>query len=251
MAFPSWKTFLQSSLKENIEKSGLSATYASIATVRSNNTPAVRTVVMRGFVGEHHSESVGWNSDLLVVITDKRSDKIKEMQQNPNTEINWYELSHNVVILHTLMLLYTTRFMNGTMEQFRIRGTIDIIGKDYDESKLEHLDSHIKQTESPSDNDQKSLGLQMFLKQSATNKFSWQGERLRHFYQFGSKMRKEMTESKEKDLDIDQIDEKTGWFKSTHAQDLLEEAFDNFVLLVIHVTSVRHWSPSTGTKSML
>lgn len=231
MAFPSWKTFLQSSLKENIEKSGLSATYASIATVRSNNTPAVRTVVMRGFVGEHHSESVGWNSDLLVVITDKRSDKIKEMQQNPNTEINW--------------------FMNGTMEQFRIRGTIDIIGKDYDESKLEHLDSHIKQTESPSDNDQKSLGLQMFLKQSATNKFSWQGERLRHFYQFGSKMRKEMTESKEKDLDIDQIDEKTGWFKSTHAQDLLEEAFDNFVLLVIHVTSVRHWSPSTGTKSML
>lgn len=231
MAFPSWKTFLQSSLKENIEKSGLSATYASIATVRSNNTPAVRTVVMRGFVGEHHSESVGWNSDLLVVITDKRSDKIKEIQQNPNTEINW--------------------FMNGTMEQFRIRGTIDIIGKDYDESKLEHLDSHIKQTESPSDNDQKSLGLQMFLKQSATNKFSWQGERLRQFYQFGSKMRKEMTESKEKDLDIDQIDEKTGWFKSTHAQDLLEEAFDNFVLLVIHVTSVRHWSPSTGTKSML
>lgn len=231
MAFPSWKTFLQSSLKENIEKSGLSATYASIATVRSNNTPAVRTVVMRGFVGEHHSESVGWNSDLLVVITDKRSDKINEIQQNPNTEINW--------------------FMNGTMEQFRIRGTIDIIGKDYDESKLEHLDSHIKQTESPSDNDQKSLGLQMFLKQSATNKFSWQGERLRQFYQFGSKMRKEMTESKEKDLDIDQIDEKTGWFKSTHAQDLLEEAFDNFVLLVIHVTSVRHWSPSTGTKSML
>lgn len=89
MAAPSWKTFLQSSLKENVEKSGLSATYASIATVRSNKTPAVRTVVMRGFVGEHHSENVGWSSDLLVITTDKRSDKIKEIQKNPNTEINW------------------------------------------------------------------------------------------------------------------------------------------------------------------
>lgn len=142
--------------------------------------------------------------------------------------------------------------MNGTMEQFRICGTIDIIGKDYDKCELEHLNSHIKQTEPPLDNDQKSLGLQMFLKQSSTNnKFNWQGERLRHFYQFGSKMRKEMTASKDKDLDINEIDERTGWFKSNNAQELLEEAFDNFVLLVVQVTSVRHWSPSTGTKSML
>lgn len=88
-SIPAWKSFLQVSLKENIEKIGSSATYASIATVRQDNTPAVRTVVMRGFVGEHHSEQVGWQSDLLVIITDKRSDKIKEIQNNPNTEINW------------------------------------------------------------------------------------------------------------------------------------------------------------------
>lgn len=89
MSIPSWKSLLQSSLKENISKCGLSTTYASIATVKNNNLPAVRTVVMRGFAGEHHSENVGWNSDLLVVITDKRSDKIKEIRENPNTEINW------------------------------------------------------------------------------------------------------------------------------------------------------------------
>jgi hypothetical protein len=90
MTTPAWKLHLSNSLKENIANSGLSATYASIATVRQDNTPAVRTVVMRGFVGEHHSENIGWHSDLLIVITDKRSDKIKEIQSNPNTEINWY-----------------------------------------------------------------------------------------------------------------------------------------------------------------
>lgn len=86
---PAWKKLLQASLKENIGKVGPSATYASIATVKKNNTPAVRTVVMRGFAAEHHSEDIGWESDLLVVITDKTSDKVKEIEANPHTEINW------------------------------------------------------------------------------------------------------------------------------------------------------------------
>ncbi|MBM6383510.1 MAG: pyridoxamine 5'-phosphate oxidase family protein [Paenibacillus sp.] len=84
-----WKRKIQSSLKENIEKVGLSANYASIATVKPNNMPAVRTVVMRDFAGEHHTDNTGWNSDLLVIITDKRSDKINELKQNPNIELNW------------------------------------------------------------------------------------------------------------------------------------------------------------------
>lgn len=84
-----WKSLLQSSLKDNIEKVGPAATYAAMATVRHDNTPAVRTVVIRGFAGEHHTENFGWHSDLLVVITDIRSDKVKEIQENPNTELNW------------------------------------------------------------------------------------------------------------------------------------------------------------------
>lgn len=84
-----WKSILQSSLKDNIEKIGSSATYTAMATVRHDNTPAVRTVVTRGFAGEHYAENFGWHSDLLVIVTDIRSTKIKEIQENPNTELNW------------------------------------------------------------------------------------------------------------------------------------------------------------------
>jgi hypothetical protein len=86
---PAWKKFLQSSLKDNIAKVGTSASYASLATVTMENKPAVRTVVMRGFVGEHHSEETDCKSDLLVIITDKTSNKVEEIRNNPNTEINW------------------------------------------------------------------------------------------------------------------------------------------------------------------
>lgn len=140
------------------------------------------------------------------------------------------------------------------MEQFRIRGIANIIDKNYNETKLDHLNSHFDQVKTPGEYDQKSLGLQMFLKQqksgSTTNKFNWQAERLRHFYQVGAKMRKDMTVGKNQILEIDDIDE-NGWFKSNQVQELLEEAYENFVLLVIDVTSVRHWSPTTETKVIL
>ncbi|CEP13735.1 hypothetical protein [Parasitella parasitica] len=234
VALPAWKKLLQSSLQENIAKSGTSATYASIATVRKDNTPAVRTVVMRGFVAEHHTEETGWASDLLLVITDKTSDKVEEIRNNPHTEINWY--------------------MNGTMEQFRIGGTVDVIEKEFDQSKLDHLNSSIAASSSANDaKSQKSLALQSFCKQQQTQQaLNWQAERLRQFIQFGSTMRANMVHSKQvNQLDINEIDPVSGWFHNDQIQGLLEEAYDNFVLLVLKVTSVRHWSPSTGTKSML
>lgn len=144
--------------------------------------------------------------------------------------------------------------MNGTMEQFRIRGKVNIVDKNYNEFKLDHLNNHFDKIETAGKYDQKSLGTQMFFKQqksgSTTNKFNWQAERLRQFYQFGANMRRDMTVGKKQALEIDTIDE-NGWFKSNELQDLLEEAFENFVLLVIDVTSVRHWSPSAGTKLIL
>ncbi|KAI8646599.1 pyridoxamine 5'-phosphate oxidase-domain-containing protein [Parasitella parasitica] len=232
---PAWKKLLKLSLQENIAKSGTSATYASIATVKKDNTPAVRTVVMRGFVAEHHTDETGWASDLLLVITDKTSDKVEEIRNNPHTEINWY--------------------MNGTMEQFRIGGTVDIIERNFDQSKLDHLNSSISPSLSVNDaNNQKSLALQSFCKQQQQQQqmLSWQAERLRQFIQFGSTMRANMVHSKQvKQLDINEIDPVSGWFQNDQIQGLLEEAYDNFVLLVVKVTSVRHWSPSTGTKSML
>lgn len=147
--------------------------------------------------------------------------------------------------------------MNGTMEQYRLQGKITIVDKDFKQDVLvEELGSHFQKSDNEVGGDtKKSLGLQMFLnQQSKTNSFSWQGERLRHFCQFGAKMRKKYSKKSDEndiDLEIDEMNQENGWFKSNNHQELLEEAFDNFVLLVINVTSVRHWSPSTGTKSML
>ncbi|KAI7898621.1 pyridoxamine 5'-phosphate oxidase-domain-containing protein [Cokeromyces recurvatus] len=239
----SWKKFLQASLAENIKRVGTSATYASLATITTDNKPAVRTVVIRGFVGEHHTEETGWKSDLLVITTNKGSHKIKELEANPYIELNWY--------------------MNGTMEQFRISGTIDIIKKNFNQSQLDNHffdGQHLKKEDTRVEGQvatrsNKSLALQSFLIKQQLNHdtFDWQGERLRQFIELGSSMRAQMVYSQKgvKELEIKNIDPMTGWFKNEQVQDLLEEAFDNFTLLIVKVTSVRHWSPSTGLKVLL
>ncbi|KAF1806323.1 pyridoxamine 5'-phosphate oxidase-domain-containing protein [Mucor lusitanicus] len=219
---PTWKKLLQSSLQENIAKIGTSATYASIATVKKDNTPAVRTVVMRGFVAEHHTEETGWESDLLVVITDKTSDKVEEIRNNPHTEINWY--------------------MNGTMEQYRIGGTIAIVERDFDQSKLNHLNSSMTMHQSLHDMDgHKSLALQSFARQQQKQQhLNWQAERLRQFIQFGASMRANMVHSEQvKELEINEIDPISGWYQNNQVQGLLDEAYENFVLLVVKVDSTQ------------
>ncbi|KAI9486893.1 MAG: pyridoxamine 5'-phosphate oxidase-domain-containing protein [Benjaminiella poitrasii] len=234
-----WKKVLQTSLAENINKVGPSATYASLATITPENKPAVRTVVVRGFAGEHHAEETSWESDLLVISTNKGSHKIKELEANSNIELSWY--------------------MNGTMEQFRLGGTIDIIKKDFKLKDLKHLDSNIKVKKDAALAENKSMALQSFLLHSSLLRnegettFDWQGERLRQFIQFNASMRAQMVYSQKgvKELEIKNLDPTTGWFRNDEVQPLLEEAFDNFTLLIVKVTSVRHWSPSTGLKTLL
>ncbi|KAI8090202.1 pyridoxamine 5'-phosphate oxidase-domain-containing protein [Gilbertella persicaria] len=230
---PEWKKAIQSSLKENISKIGSSATYASLATVRENNTPAVRTIVIRGFAGEHHKEQVGWQSNILLIMTKNSSAKVKELTKNPKTEINWY--------------------MDGTKEQFRIGGTIDIIEKNFDQSKLNHLSASVTKTNQGAENDKKSLGLQSFLKrQGDKDKFDWEAERLRQFIQCSSSLRADMIRGDTKELEIKSIDLKTGWFQNDDIQDLLEQSFEKFTLLAVTVQSVGYYSAETGNmKSML
>ncbi|KAI8341604.1 pyridoxamine 5'-phosphate oxidase-domain-containing protein [Choanephora cucurbitarum] len=231
---PDWKKAIQSSLQENIKKMGTSATYASLATVRENNTPAVRTVVIRGFAGEHHKEEIGWQSNILVVITKQSSAKVKELQNNPKAEINWY--------------------MDGTGEQFRIGGTVDIIDKYLDEKKLGHLSSSVtrKEQQPDADNKENSLSLQAFLKhQEGREEFSWNAERIRQFIQCNTSLRSDMIHS-DKELEIKSVDPKTGWFQNDEIQDLLEQSYDKFALLAITVESVHYYSIQTGSmKSML
>lgn len=137
------------------------------------------------------------------------------------------------------------------MEQFRITGTIDIVDKEYDQNKLNHLNSSVTFSKLDNNN-QKSLALESFLIQQQSGAiFNWQAERLRHFIQAPATLRANMVHSRKVEkLDIKSISN-TGWFLNDEAQELLEEAFENFVLLIIRVTSVRHWSSATGTKSLL
>ncbi|KAI8876873.1 Septin [Backusella circina FSU 941] len=83
------RNVVKRALQVNFEQLGPSATFVSLATVRPDNTPAVRTVVIRGFAGEHHTFQTGWESDLLVVTTNKNSRKMEEIENNNKTEINW------------------------------------------------------------------------------------------------------------------------------------------------------------------
>ncbi|CEI93071.1 Putative Peanut-like protein 1 (Cell division control like protein 1) [Rhizopus microsporus] len=163
----SWKSFLKSTLNQNIEKIGLSASYASLATVRMDNTPAVRTVVMRGFVAEHHKEETGLTSDLLVITTDKRTEKMKEIENNPNVEINWY--------------------MNGTVSQFRIRGIVYIIKKG--EAPICDWDTVVSSSSIPPTT-QPSLALEAFNRHKKIN--CWEAERLRQFIQLDAGLRRDM-----------------------------------------------------------
>ncbi|CAO3674848.1 unnamed protein product [Rhizopus microsporus] len=225
----SWKSFLKSTLNQNIEKIGLSASYASLATVRLDSTPAVRTVVMRGFVAEHHKEETGLTSDLLVITTDKRTEKIKEIENNPNVEINWY--------------------MSGTVSQFRIRGVVYIIKKG--ETPVCDWDTVVSSSSIPPTT-QPSLALEAFNRHKKIN--CWEAERLRQFIQLDAGLRRDMLDETDapdiKQLDIEGIDQH-GWFQHSQLQPLLEKAYENFTLLVVDVRSIIYWSPPAGIKSLL
>jgi PPOX class probable FMN-dependent enzyme len=73
-----------------------------MATVRTNGCPANRTIVFRGFLEE---------SNQLKFVTDARSEKAEQIQQQPWAEVCWY-------------------FPN-TREQFRITGHLTLVSSDY------------------------------------------------------------------------------------------------------------------------
>jgi len=94
-----WRSLLAAALHRN--RSLVYARYLQLATVRANNRPANRTVVFRGFLE---------GSNQLKFITDVRTEKADQIQQQPWAEICWY-------------------FPN-TREQFRIAGCLTLVGCD-------------------------------------------------------------------------------------------------------------------------
>ncbi|MBE9060492.1 Npun_F5749 family FMN-dependent PPOX-type flavoprotein [cf. Phormidesmis sp. LEGE 11477] len=75
--------------------------FLQLATVRPGGMPANRTVVFRGFRAA---------SNQLMFICDRRSEKLDQIQQNPNAEACWY--------------------FTKTREQFRLRGQLTLITAD-------------------------------------------------------------------------------------------------------------------------
>jgi PPOX class probable FMN-dependent enzyme len=88
-----WRSPLARALHRN--RSLVYARYLQLATVRSDGSPAIRTVVFRGFRDR---------TNQLCIITDHRSEKIPQLQANPRAEVCWY--------------------FPSSREQFRIAGSI-------------------------------------------------------------------------------------------------------------------------------
>ncbi|MEM7705052.1 MAG: Npun_F5749 family FMN-dependent PPOX-type flavoprotein [Pseudomonadota bacterium] len=82
------------------------ARYLQLATVRGNGLPANRTIVFRGFVAEPFNKGDQFGNSLQF-ITDRRSEKIPELQQNPAAEACWY--------------------FPKTREQFRLSGSVELV----------------------------------------------------------------------------------------------------------------------------
>ncbi len=99
IALAPWRSPLARALHRN--RSLIYARYLQLATVRSDGSPANRTVVFRGFRDR---------TNQLCIVTDHRSEKIPQLQANPRAEACWY-------------------FPNSR-EQFRIAGAIALAKAD-------------------------------------------------------------------------------------------------------------------------
>lgn len=96
MLLPPWRSHLAEALDRN--RSQPYSRYFQLATVQANGQPANRTLVFRGFLGD---------TNQIKIITDLRSEKINQIQQQAWGEICWY--------------------FTETREQFRIAGELSLI----------------------------------------------------------------------------------------------------------------------------
>jgi pyridoxamine 5'-phosphate oxidase len=100
-----WRSPLARALHRN--RSLPYARYVQLATVRLDGRPANRTVVFRGFLNE---------TNQLMFVTDTRSEKVSQLQQQSWGELCWY--------------------FPKTREQFRLLGQLTLVTEDCSESEL-------------------------------------------------------------------------------------------------------------------
>ncbi|MEO1620036.1 MAG: pyridoxamine 5'-phosphate oxidase family protein [Cyanobacteria bacterium J06632_3] len=113
--------------------------FLQLATLRLDGTPANRTVVFRGFFDSLSFGSLSHPLDAettpenpsaqdgnqLMIISDRRSEKISQIQQNPHAEACWY--------------------FTKTREQFRLSGRLQIVTAETEDSVLKQARDQIWQ----------------------------------------------------------------------------------------------------------
>jgi pyridoxamine 5'-phosphate oxidase len=105
MSLAPWRSPLARALHRN--RSLAYARYLQLATVRADGRPANRTIVFRGFRD---------GTNQLQFATDSRSDKATQIRHQPWGEACWY--------------------FPQTREQFRLAGSLDLIGADGADAEL-------------------------------------------------------------------------------------------------------------------
>lgn len=108
MSLAPWRSPLARALHRN--RSLPYARYLQLATIKEDGRPANRTVVFRGFVED---------TNQLKFVTDSRSDKASQIEHQAACEICWY-------------------FPN-TREQFRIAGSLQLIGANFVDASLQSV----------------------------------------------------------------------------------------------------------------
>ncbi|WP_026101126.1 Npun_F5749 family FMN-dependent PPOX-type flavoprotein [Synechococcus sp. PCC 7336] len=107
MTVSPWKSLLQAAIRRN--RSSRAARFLQLATVDAESRPHNRTVVFRGFLPE---------TDLIQLATDRRSEKIEQLQHNPHAAICWY--------------------FDKTREQFRLAGAIETVTADTEDDRRQN-----------------------------------------------------------------------------------------------------------------
>ncbi len=106
MMLAPWRSLLSGALHRN--RSEPHSRYLQLATIQADGRPANRTLVFRGFLD---------NTNQLKFVTDSRSQKADQIEHHPWAEACWY---------------FTT-----TREQFRLAGTLTLVGANHPDSLLQ------------------------------------------------------------------------------------------------------------------
>ncbi|GAA5936140.1 uncharacterized protein JCM15063_002720 [Sporobolomyces koalae] len=132
LSLPRWVDNVRSTLTKNLKENKDLISYA-LATIDSDSHfPKVRYVVHRGFVNERRKDDDGSNnlvkddqdneliSDKLVVTTDARTPKSKQLAADPSVEIAWWlaATQHQFRILGKAYILPSPDFSQSSSTKF-------------------------------------------------------------------------------------------------------------------------------------